>query len=351
MIIPRRRHKASILGEMTVELKPFHPFRPFRIGDVEIAQPVVLAALAGYSDLPYRRVCRCLGAPFCATEMLLDRSIRLSGKLQKRLLTLCDEDHPIAGQLIGCDPDEMADAAGLLCLKGFDVIDLNFACPMRKAVARGRGGALMDDPARALAITRAVAAAIDRPLTLKLRSSFAQDFSSSSHDDFWRIAEGAFDAGAAAICVHARSVEARYTGRADWAFLAEVSRRFAGCTVIGSGDVRTPADALKMLAETAVTAVAAARGALGNPWFFRQVTDLAAGREAYRPSLAEQREVLTGQFAEACELYGPARGPRIMRKHGIKYSRLHPTPKKVRMAFVEVKRPGDWQRVLDEYYC
>jgi len=328
---------------MTVELTPFH------IGSVEIAQPVVLAALSGYSDLPYRRICRRLGAAFCATEMLLDRSIRLSGKLQRRLLTLCDEDHPIAGQLIGHDPREMADAAALLCRKGFDVIDLNFGCPMRKALARGRGGALMDDPARALAITRAVKDAIDRPLTLKLRSSFRQ--AASPPDDFWRIAEGAFDAGVAAICVHARSVEARYTGKADWQFLAEVKRRFAGRTVIGSGDVRRPADALRMLAETGVDAVSAARGALGNPWFFRQVADLAAGRKPHEPDLSEQREALKSQFAGACEVYGPERCSRIMRKHGIKYSHLHPTPKKVRMAFVEVKCPDDWQKVLDEYYC
>ena len=313
-----------------------------------VASPVILAALAGYSDLPYRRLCRRLGAPYCVTEMLLDRSLTVSGKLQRRLLTLTEDDHPVAGQLIGNDPAEMAAAARLLCEKGFDVVDLNFACPVRKALARRRGGALMDDPDRAVAITRAVLAASDRPVTLKIRSAYRS--SDSTHDAFYRIAEGAFDAGAAALCVHGRTVGARYTGPADWDFLAEVKRHFADRTIIGSGDARTPPDALRMLAETGVDAVAAARGALGNPWFFRQVADLAAGREPYQPTLDEQRDALGRQFDEAIALYGPSRGPRIMRKHGIKYSRMHPSPKQIRMAFVEVKTPADWHNVLDKLY-
>ena len=115
---------------MSLELKAF------QIGDVTVASPVVLAALAGYSDLPYRRLCRRLGAPYCATEMLLDKSVIVAGKLQRRLLTLTDDDHPVAGQLIGCEPDDMAHAASLLSKAGFDAIDLNFACPVRKALAR-----------------------------------------------------------------------------------------------------------------------------------------------------------------------------------------------------------------------
>ena len=332
----------GILSPVSFELKPF------RIGDVTVSSPVVLAALAGYSDLPFRRLCRRLGAPYCATEMLLDRSLAVSGKLQRRLLTLTEDDHPVAGQLIGNDPADMAAAARLLCENGFDVVDLNFACPVRKALARRRGGALMDDPERAVAITRAVVAASDRPVTLKLRSGYRA--ADTDHDAFYRIAEGAFDAGAAALCVHARTIGARYVGPADWDFLAEVKRHFADRTIIGSGDARTPPDALRMLVETGVDGVAAARGALGNPWFFRQVADLAAGRGAYQPTLDEQRDALGRQFDEAIEIYGPRRGPKIMRKHGIKYSRMHPTPKKVRMAFVEVKTPAHWHHVLDEFY-
>jgi tRNA-dihydrouridine synthase len=241
----------------------------------------------------------------------------------------------------------MAQAAERLCHCGFDIIDLNFACPVNKALKRRRGGYLMREPAEALAVTRAVLAAVDRPVTLKLRRRFACDDSDAA---FWQIAEAAFDAGVAAICVHARSVEVKYAGPADWAFLAEVRSRFPGQTVLGSGDIFSAADALNALRQTKLDAVTVARGALGNPWFFRQVRDMAQGLEPYNPPLSEQAAVLEEHFRSACQLYGPRRGPRMMRKFGIKYARMHPTPRRVRMAFIDVRRPADWQRVLTEHY-
>lgn len=323
-------------------------FRALRIGDVEIGFPVVLAGMAGYTDLAYRLICRALGAAYCVTEMLLDRSVLTGGKLRRRLVQLSGDDHPVAGQLIGSDPSVVAEAAGVLCEMGFDVVDLNFACPVRKALSRHRGGFLMSRPVEALQIVRAVVSAVDRPVTLKLRRSFKED--DRTHEAFWRIAEGAFDAGAAAIFVHGRSVEAKYAGAADWEFIASVKRRFADRTVVGSGDVLAPADVLRMLDQTGVDAVAVARGALGNPWFFRQVRDLAAGRQPYQPTVREQSELLQRHFAHACELYGPVRAPKIMRKFGIKYARLHPRPRDVRAAFVNVKRPEQWQGVLESFY-
>jgi tRNA-dihydrouridine synthase B len=319
----------------------------FRIGGVEIGFPVVLAALAGYSDLAYRLICRRLGAEYCTTEMMLDRTVVHRGKLRVRLLRLTDEDHPVAGQIIGNDPAEMARAAKELGELGFDVVDLNFACPVRKALARRRGGHLMSTPARAIETVREAIAASDRPITLKLRQRFR---SADSNDAFWRIAEAAFDAGAAGICLHARSVEQKYVGRADWAFLAEVKRHFHDRTILGSGDVLEPAEALALLERTGVDAVAVARGCLGNPWFFRQVRDLAAGREPHRPTIAEQRDVLLRHFEGSCGLYGPVRGAKHMRKFGIKYARLHPQPKLVRAAFVAVKRPRHWHEVLEKFY-
>ena len=322
--------------------------KPFRIGDVEIELPVVLAALAGYSDLPYRLICRELGAPMCSTEMMLDRCLLVKSRKPPRPSRITDRDHPIAGQLIGNSPETMARAATVLCDRGFEVIDLNFACPVHKVLRRRRGGALMKDPELALEITRAVIAASDRPVTLKLRRSLRDTDTECSA--FRRIAEGAFDAGAAALCVHGRSVEAKYTGKADWEFIAAVKRRFSDRTIIGSGDVLRPRAAVDMLGRTNVDAVSVARGALGNPWFFRQVRDLFAGSKPYRPSLAEQRRVMADHFARAADFYGPKRGPRIMRKFGIKYARMHPAPKKLRTAFVAVKSAEDWSAVLERFY-
>jgi len=307
----------------------------------------VLAPLAGYTDLPYRLICREFGAPYCSTEMMLDRQMLLPGRLRRRLVHLDEADHPVAGQIIGSDPSVMASAAADLCGSGFDVVDVNFACPVRKVLARRRGGHLLRDPERAEAILRAVAAAVGRPFTVKLRTAFDAD---SGPGAFWRIVEAAFDAGAAAVCVHARTVAQRYTGLADWAFLAEVKRRFAARTVIGSGDVTGPDAAVEMIRTTGADGAAFARAAIGNPWVFRHLRDRLTGREPRPPGLAEQRDVMQRQFEHTVALYGPRRGPRRMTKFGIKYARLHPTPAKARAAFAAARGPDGFRRVLDTFY-
>lgn len=317
---------------------------------MEIGFPVVLAPLAGYSDLAFRRLCRRMGAEYCTTEMMLDRCVSIRGRQQVTLVATDEGDHPVAGQLVGNDPATMARGAGELCEKGFDVIDLNFACPVNKALRRRRGGYMMQQPAEVVEIVRAVVKVgkqHGRPVTLKVRKQFTGD---DGEKAFWRLAEGAYQAGAAAITIHARSVEQKYAGPADWDFLRRVKERFADWPVIGSGDVSSPAAALNMLRETHVDGVAVARGALGNPWFFRQTRALLSGREPARPSLPEQRDVMREHFAGAVALYGPKKAPGIMRKWGVRYARMHPSPKQVRLAFVAVKSSEDWQAVLDRYY-
>ncbi len=323
--------------------------KPLRIGAVTIEFPVVLASLAGYSDLSYRLICRSLSAPYCTTEAMLDRQLLVDGKLRKRLVRMDDRDHPVAGQIMGSEPEVMAAAAAALREAGFDVIDLNFACPVRKVLARGRGGYFMNHPGRVMDIVRAVLDAVpDRPVTLKLRRAFRE--ADARHDAFWRIARGAFDLGIAAICVHARSVDQKYRGRADWEFLAGVKDQFPGRTVIGSGDVHSAADALRMIRETGVDGVSAARGAIGNPWIFRQARDLAAGREPRHPALEEQRELIGRHYRLTCEIYGPDRGLKIMRNFGIHYARLHPQPAMVRREIIKVKSEQDWEALMNACY-
>jgi len=322
---------------------------PLRIGAITIDFPVALAGLAGYSDLPYRLICRSLDAPYCCTEAMLDRLILLDGKLNKRLVRLDPADHPVAGQIMGIEPETMAEAALVLDRKGFDVIDLNFACPVRKVVAHKRGGALMNDPDRALATVRAVIGTVSgRPVTLKLRRSFRH--ADRSHESFWTIARGAFEAGAAAIAVHARSVEQKYTGRADWGFLAAVKREFPDRTILGSGDVHTPDDALRMMAETGIDGVLAARGAIGNPWFFAQARDLAAGRPPRNPPLDEQRDIIYRHFHLASEAYEPQHGLKILRHFSLQYAKMHPRRTDLRNALVKVRTEDEWRAVIDAFY-
>jgi nifR3 family TIM-barrel protein len=323
--------------------------KPLRIGAVAVDFPVVLGALAGYSDLPYRLVCRSLGAPYCVTEAMLDRQVLLEGKLRKRLVRLDPADHPVAGQIMGVEPETMAEAARALDRMGFDAVDLNFACPVRKVVSHKRGGALMNDPGRALATVRAVVAAVPgRPVTLKLRRAFKDG--DRTAEDFWTIARGAFEAGAAAIAVHARTVEQKYTGRADWGFLAAVKRELGDRTVLGSGDVMSPADALRMLAETGVDGVLAARGAIGNPWFFEQARDLMAGRTPRRPGLDEQRETIYRHYRLACEAYDPRRGLKLLRHFSLQYAKMHPRRTELRNALVSVRTEDEWRAVIDAFY-
>jgi len=323
--------------------------KPLRIGTVSVDFPVVLAALAGYTDLPYRLICRSCSAPYTATEAMLDKQVLLEGKLRKRLIRLDPADHPVAGQIMGNDPETMARAAAALDGMGFDVVDLNFACPVRKVVSRNRGGALMKDPRLALDIVRAVLEAVPgRPVTLKLRRAFPE--ADKSHDAFWAIARGAFDAGVAAICVHGRSVEQKYRGRADWQFLADVKREFPGQSIIGSGDVHAPADALRMLEETGIDGVAAARGVIGNPWFFEQARDLAARRPARLPGLVEQRDLILRHFRLASEAYDPRRGLKVLRHFCLQYAKMHPRRTDLRNALVAVRTEAQWRAVIDGFY-
>jgi len=322
---------------------------PIKIGPIEIEFPVVLAALAGYSDLPYRLICRSCGAAYTATEAMLDRQVAVEIRHRRKMTMLDDADRPIAGQIMGTGPDTMAEAAAGLRELGFDVIDLNFACPVRKVISRKRGGYMMDDPGLALEIVRAVIDAVpDRPVTVKLRRAFRA--SDQAHDAFWKIAGGAFDAGVAAVCVHARSVDQKYSGHADWGFLAKVKREFPDRTIIGSGDIHTAADALRMMGETGVDGVAAARGAIGNPWIFRQARDLAAGREPFKPSLDDQRELILRHFRLASDAYGPKRAAQIIHNFGIRYARVHPHPAKARAAFYHIKKEKDLLMLLDTWY-
>jgi tRNA-dihydrouridine synthase B len=326
-------------------------FAPLRIGPIELAVPAVLAPLAGYTDLSFRRVCRKLGCQLAWTEVTLDTSINLSPKLRLKLIQPAEDDHPLVGQIMGCKPETMAVAARHLIALGCDAVDLNFACPVRKVLRRKRGGHMMRDGDAAVATLRAVAAAVDGevPFMCKLRKSFAQGDQDCSI--FWQIAEAAFEAGAAAITVHGRSVEARYSGAADWEFLAAVKRHFADKTIIGSGDCLSPQHAVQMLMQTGVNGVAFARGVLGNPWIFRQFSQVLCGQEPTSPTLTEQREVLALHLDLCMQQYGRLCGQSMMRRFGIKYARLHANPKLVRHAFIDPAAQTDVETILQQYYA
>jgi len=325
-----------------------------RIGSIAVEFPIVQAALSGYTDWPARVIARRLGAGTTLGEVLLDQFVLnvTKGPKARRFLSVSDEEHPVGAQLMGAQPEQFAPAALKLVEAGFDWIDLNFGCPVKKVLGKCRGGYLLSQPATALEIVARVRDAIppQMPLTVKMRRGM--DDSAKSLDHFFEIFDGAYARGVAAITVHGRTVRQRYEGCSSWEFLREVKRRARDRVVLGSGDLFTAADCFRMIAETGVDGTTVARGAIGNPWIFRQARALAAGRPLPPPpSLFEQRDVIAEHYRLAEQIYGPKRTCTVMRKFGIKYSLLHPQAEQVREAFVQVRDAGQWQQVLRQWYA
>ena len=331
-----------------------HTLSELRIGPLRLDFPVVQAALSGYSDMPMRVIARRHGAPYTLCEVMLDQFVvKLKPRRRNRhYLHVADEEHPTGGQLMGADPQDFAPAALRLVENGFDVIDINFGCPVKKVLGRCRGGFHLSQPAVALEIVRRVREAVpsDIPVTVKMRRGI--DDSAESREKFFEIFDGAFALGVAAITVHGRTVVQRYDGPSRWEFLRELKEYAGDRVVLGSGDLFNAQACLDMMRYTGVDGVTVARGAIGNPWIFGQVRALAAGQPLPDPpSLHEQREVIREHYRLAEELYGPERCLPDMRKFAIKYSQLHPQYTEVRADFCAVRQPGGWRDVLERWYA
>ncbi|HZN38768.1 MAG TPA: tRNA-dihydrouridine synthase family protein [Planctomycetota bacterium] len=327
-------------------------FAPLSIGRVRIGMPAVQAALSGYSDLAMRTVAREHGAAYALNEVVLDEHVLKRGKLQRRILSVPEVDHPIGGQLMGSAPETFGAAARELVRGGYDVVDLNFGCPVNKVLGRRRGGWLLQDADQALAMVDAVLQAVagDVPVTVKMRRG--SDDSPEAEARFFTILEGAVSRGVTAVTVHPRTVEQKYVGPSRWPFLARVKRHLGDFCVLGSGDLFSPFDAVAMLRETSVNGVTMARGCIGNPFVFGQIEALLAGRKALRPTSALQRDALLRHWQLAVPCYGGERNalPHV-RMHAIKYGQYHRDPVWARERLVTMRGPEDFVRLVDEVFA
>jgi nifR3 family TIM-barrel protein len=329
--------------------------------------PFFQAGLAGYSDAPMRLIARRHGCPFCVTEALLDRILISGGKGRTRedpdlIAETCGtgdiednraaglDDHPIAGQIMGTQPDEMAHGATILAGFGYEVIDVNMACPVKKVKKRNRGGHFLTAPEEAIPVLRAVRDAVPReiPTTVKLRRAW--DDTSAMARNFEVIFDAAYELGYAWATVHCRTVQQRYEGPGRWEFLTDLVRRRPDRLIFGSGDVWRAEDVFAMREITGVHAVSVARGCIGNPWIFRQARQLMAGEEPAAPSLDEQRDVLLAHFDLAVRLHGERHASRLMRKFGIKFAAHHPGAASVKAAFIACHTVSDWKAVIAAHY-
>lgn len=332
--------------------------RPLRWGNWTFAFPVIEAALSGYSDAPMRRLAKRFGCPMALCEVFLDRFVMEVTKRSKARLYLevRDDDHPTGAQLMGSEPEEFRDAAVRLCERGFDVIDLNFACPVKKVLGKARGGSLTADPARALQIVETVRDALPDsvPLSVKLRRGF--DDSEQSEEKFFTLLDGLLTRGVAGITLHGRTVRQGYTGTADWDFVRRVKsylldeKNRPDFFVIGSGDLFSAATAVRRLRESGVDGLALARGVIGNPWLFRETQAALNGAPSPSPpTLAEQKEVIAEHWRMAKELYGPKRTTMMMRKFLIRYAVRHPEAETMKRRFALFRTEEELEEILKKY--
>ena len=316
-----------------------------RTGKIELVNPIILAPMAGVTDLPFRLLAKEMGCGLVYSEMVSDKGLIYENKHTKKLLAIDEQERPVALQIFGSDPDSMAKAAHIVAAAGADIIDINMGCPTLKIVKNGEGSALMRNPSLAYRIMAAVVkSAGSVPVTIKFRKGW--DEQSVNAVEFARLAE---QAGAAAVSVHGRTREQFYSGQADWSIIRQVKQAVA-IPVIGNGDIRTPQDAKRILNETGCDGIMIGRGAQGNPWIFRQVTHyLSTGQILPQPTLSERIEMLLRQLAMLVRHKGEYIGIREMRSHAAWYTKGLPSSAELRLKFNQAMSKEDFIRIMEEY--
>lgn len=296
-----------------------------KIGNMTLENNVILAPMAGVTDLPYRVLCREQGCGLVCMEMVSAKAILYKNKNTKELLKVDDRERPVSLQLFGSDPKILSEIAAGLEDGPYDIFDINMGCPVPKIVKNGEGSALMKNPALVEQILSAMVKAVKKPVTVKIRKGF--DDASVNAVEIAKIAESC---GVSAVAVHGRTREQYYSGKADWAVIRQV-KEAVKIPVIGNGDVFSPEDAKRMVDETGCDGIMVARGAKGNPWIFREITEyLDTGVIPDRPSVEEVKEMILRHGRMMIEFKGEMAGMREMRKHVAWYTAGYPNSASLR---------------------
>ena len=306
--------------------------RTLQIGNVTLENNLILAPMAGVSDLPFRLLCREQGAGLVCMEMVSAKAILYKNRNTEELLTIDSKEHPVSLQLFGSDPDIISEIAKQIEERPFDILDLNMGCPVPKVVNNGDGSALMKNPRLAGEIIEKTARAIKKPLTVKIRKGF-----DDAHVNAVELAHIAQESGAAAVAVHGRTREQYYAGHADWDIIRQV-KEAVSIPVIGNGDIRTPEDVAAMAEQTGCDGYMIARGAEGNPWIFRQILHyFDTGEHLARPDFSEVTEMLLRHAKMQIDCKGDYTGIREIRKHAAWYTAGDRNSSKLRGRINEVE--------------
>lgn len=276
-----------------------------RIGSVEIENPYILAPMAGVTDLPFRLLCREMGAGLVSMEMVSAKAISYGNKNTAALMVSDEAERPVSLQLFGCEPELMAEVAKRIEVLPFDILDINMGCPMPKIVNNGEGSALMKNPQLVGKIIESVSSATVKPVTVKIRKGYDETDINASE-----IAYIAQESGAAAVQIHGRTRTQLYSGEADWDIIGTVKSRVK-IPVIGNGDIQSFEDAKRMMDQTGCDAVSIGRAARGNPWIFKELVQ----KTKYLPTLSEKKAVMLRHLEMAVLQKGEFTAIREMRKH------------------------------------
>ena len=313
-----------------------------QIGNVTLPNPVVLAPMAGVTDLPFRLLCKEQGVGLLCMEMVSAKAIYYKNKNTQDLMRILPEERPVSLQLFGSDPKIMSEMAKQIEEKPFDILDVNMGCPVPKVVNNGEGSALLKNPDLIVKIVKSISSAIQKPLTVKVRIGFENE-----PVDIVEIAKRVEDAGAAAIAVHGRTRQQYYSGIADWETIAKV-KEAVSIPVIGNGDVDSPKKAEKLFRQTGCDAVMIGRAVEGNPWIFREMNHyFATGEELARPSLAEVKAMILKHARAQIEMKGEFIGIREMRKHVAWYTAGMPHSAGLRRESNNIESYADLEKLLE----
>ncbi len=315
--------------------------RKLRIGNVVLDNRLILAPMAGVTDLPFRLLCREQGAGLVCMEMVSAKAIFFHNKNTENLMEIDPEEQPAALQLFGSDPDIISEMAKRIEEKPFSILDINMGCPVPKVVNNGEGSALMKNPKLVEEIITKTVKAIKKPVTIKIRKGFCDDLVNAV--EIAKIAEGC---GAAAVAVHGRTREQYYSGKADWDIIARV-KASVSIPVIGNGDVTDGPSAKAMLEQTGCDGLMVGRAARGNPWIFQEILHyLENGQKDFKPSATEVRDTILRHAKMALRVKGEYTAVREMRKHIGWYTAGYPNSAALRRDINTMETFGELEKAV-----